>query len=60
MMIEKYHCLLFVEHKFHDSIHKCLSLDPLLSQINPLGVIHSLDSVKRQVFEIKIGKTFPG
>lgn len=54
LVVEKYHCLLFVEHNGHYSIHKCLSLDPLLRQINPLGVILSLDTVKRQVFEIKI------
>jgi hypothetical protein len=54
LLVEKYHCLLLVEHKGHYSFHKCLSLDTLLSQINSLGVILSLVSVKRQVFEIKI------
>jgi hypothetical protein len=36
-------------------------LDPLLSQINPLGVIYSFDSVKpREVFEIKIRNDISG
>jgi len=42
MMVEKYHCLLRFMTVFTNA-----SLDPLLSQINPLGVIHSLDSVQR-------------
>jgi hypothetical protein len=49
LMVQKFHCLLFVEQKVHYSIHKSLSMVPLFSQINLLGIVHYFDFVKRPV-----------
>lgn len=59
-MVEKSHCLLFMERQSSLPYHKSLSLCYLLSQINPFGIILYVDFVKLPIFKIKTRNNVSG